>query len=880
MHSGPRSPRTAQFRAFARLGAWLACTLGSAGSALAAAPQEGPQHIPSPDWRDQVLYLLMIDRFANGDRANDDQHAGEFDPGDGAKWSGGDLRGVRDRIPYIKALGASGVWITPPVANQWWSPRAHYGGYHGYWATDFSKVDAHFGTLADYQALARALHGEQMVLVQDIVVNHTADFFRYEDVPDAADPARGLSFVRDTQGQGAPTQTPFDRNDPRDPAQRAQAIYHWTPDIRDFGSDTQRLTWQLAGLDDIDTESPEVRRAFRATYGNWIREVGVDGFRVDTAFYVPPAFFVDFLRADDPQAPGIERVANETGRKEFHVFGEGFALDKPFDGTQSQRIDAYMRMPDGTRALPGMIDFPLYGTALDVFARGAPTAQLGDRIRRRMQVFADPWRMPTFLDNHDVDRFLVQGDETALKQALLMLMTLPGIPVIWQGTEQGFTEMRGSMFAGGYGSGGHDNFDVSAPLYQYLQRVIALRRGDKLFSRGTPTVLRENRVGPGPIAWRVQGPDGAIAIVAINTASNSVLLDNIDTGAAPDSALSTVFAVDAEIPSIAVDRQGRATALLPPRSGVVWKGLGQWAPPSIGMRPPTIDALPQDLFTGDFTIRGTSIGSEPIRVVIDDDAIHGRVVTPKDGHWEALIDTARMIDPEVEHAVVVYEPATKNASERRTFKIARPWKLGVFQDDPQGDDTGPGGRYTYPTDAGYADHPGDIEHVAISTSGGAMQIVLRMRMLSTAWNPPNGFDHVAFSIFIDLPKLRGGATAMPLQNGVLPEGMEWDVHLRANGWTNAAFSASGASATIEGMPIMPAARMRVDAKARTITFTLPATTLLRATDLENARVYVTTWDYDGGWRALAPQAGPHAFGGGDAARDPRVLDAVGPLKIP
>ncbi|WP_197427135.1 alpha-amylase family glycosyl hydrolase [Noviluteimonas gilva] len=853
--------------------------------AWAASPAEGPQHMPSPDWRDQILYFLMIDRFANGDRANDDQHAGEFDPTDGAKWSGGDLRGVRERIPYIKALGVTGVWITPPVANQWWNPRSHYGGYHGYWATDFSKVDAHFGTLADYQALARALHGEQMVLVQDIVVNHTADFFKYDALPDASDPARGLSFIRDTQGQGAPTQAPFDRNDPRDPAQRGQgqlqqAVYHWTPDIRDFADDTQRLTWQLAGLDDIDTESPEARRALRASYGQWIRDVGVDGFRVDTAFYVPPAYFLDFLHADDPEAPGIVRVAKETGRKEFHVFGEGFALDKPFDDTQARRIDAYMRMPDGTRVLPGMIDFPLYGTALDVFARGAPTAQLGDRIRRRMQVHADPWRMPTFVDNHDVDRFLAQGDETGLKQALMMMMTLPGIPVIWQGTEQGFTDMRGSMFAGGYRSGGRDHFDKAAPMYQYLQRLIAVRRGDKLFSRGTPTVLRENRVGPGPIVWRMQGEDGSIAIVAINTSNNSVLLDNLETGAPPDTTLSTVFAIDAGIPSIAVDDKGRATALLPPRAGVVWKSLGEWAKDEFRLRPPTIDALPQSIFTEDFYVSGTAVGAEPVRLVIDDDAIHGRVVRPKDGRWEAKIDTTRMIDPEVEHSVVVYESASKNASERRTFKVARPWKLDVFVDDPQGDDNGPNGRYTYPTDPGYATHPGDIEHVALSTSGGALKIVLRMRSISTAWNPPNGFDHVAFSIYIDLPKQKNGATVMPQQNAELPDDMQWDVRLRANGWTNAVFSAEGASATAEGKPIVPAARMRVDAKDRTITFILPATALLFAKELDNARVYVTTWDYDGGWRALAPQAGPHAFGGGDGARDARVLDVVGPLKIP
>ena len=96
-----------------------------------------------------------------------------------------------------------------------------------------------------------------------------------------------------------------------------------------------------------------------------------------------------------------------------------------------------------------------------------------------MQVHAEPHLMPTFVDNHDVDRFLAGGDEAGLKQALLSMMTLPGIPTIYYGTEQGLREQRGAMFARGFGSGGRDHFDTQAPLYRYLQRAIALRRDDR-----------------------------------------------------------------------------------------------------------------------------------------------------------------------------------------------------------------------------------------------------------------------------------------------------------------------------------------------------------------------------------------------------------------
>jgi glycosidase len=282
-------------------------------------------------------------------------------------------------------------------------------------------------------------------------------------------------------------------NDARDPAQRAAGIYHWTPSIADYTDPVQEQTYALAGLDDLDTEHPAVRRALRDAYGHWIREAGVDAFRVDTAYHVPAEFFPDFLHAADPAAPGVARVAADTGRDDFLAFGEGFGPDRAFEDAHARKLDAYMRVPGG---LPAMIDFPLYGTLGDVFARGRPSGELGYRIERRMALHADPWRMPTFVDNHDVDRFLAGGSEAGLKQALLALMTLPGIPVIYYGTEQGFSERRASMFAGGHGSGGVDHFDTTSPMYRYLQRAIALRRGNRVFSRGTPTVLASNAAAP------------------------------------------------------------------------------------------------------------------------------------------------------------------------------------------------------------------------------------------------------------------------------------------------------------------------------------------------------------------------------------------------
>ncbi len=849
---------------------------------LAATPSRGvASHVigsgGGSDWRDQVIYFLMIDRFDDGDPGNNDQGVGEYDPADGAKYSGGDLRGVARRVDYIRQLGATTVWITPPVANQWWNVKGHFSGYHGYWAEDFSKVDAHYGSLGDYKALADALHGAGMYLVQDIVVNHTANFFAYDGGWDAHDPAAHFVRRADARGRTAPSQPPFDQNDARVQAQRAQAIYHWTPDIGDFGDPHQVLDFQLAGLDDVNTENPAVRRALRASYGYWIRTVGVDGFRVDTAFHVPPDFFADFLHAIDPAAPGIDIVARATGRNDFLAFGEGFGSDKAYSDTQARRLDAYMRTPGG---LPSMINYPLYGSFGDVFARGRPTAELGYRIRDMMALHADPWRMPTFVDNHDVDRFLASGSDAALRQALLAMLTLPGIPTIYQGTEQGFTGQRTAMFAHGFGAGGRDHFNTQAPLYRYLQQVIALRRTHRVFSRGTPRVLAENAAGPGGFAYRMDG-DGDTALVVFNTADAPALLDNVDTGLAPGTVLRPLFALDGGSPNhiradTVVGTLGRLTLTLPARGAIVWQATHARIPVPRPRAVLTLSALPTATLSGDFTAQGRARNAPLVHVVVDGDVEHAQRATPdQDGRWRAIVSTGGMIEPSVVHRVVAWEPRSDAVSDARAFHVAPAWQVLADRDDPAGDDTGPDARYVYPTDPGWRlHHPADITHMRVSGAAGALRVALRMHDVVSQWKPTHGFDHVAFTLFVQLPGRPGGSAEMPLQHATLPDDMRWHYRVRANGWSVAAFDATGASATSEGAPASPAPDIAVDAANDIVTFTIPATALGRRASLSGAKLYVTTWDYDGGYRPLVPQPGAATFGGGDGTRDPLVMDAT------
>jgi len=872
-------------------------TMCWAGGAL------GAESAPPRDWRDEILYFVMLDRFEDGDPGNNDQGQGEFDPADPRRFSGGDLAGLRQRLDYVEGLGATAVWITPPVRNQWWSLNAQFGGYHGYWTQDFDALDPHFGTEAEYRALADAMRGRGLRLVQDIVVNHVGDWFGYEGDHDPADPAAGFALRPQLDGSTAPA-PPFHRNDARDPAQRAAGWYHWTPAIRDFGDPRQVLDWQLADLDDLDTEHPEVRRALRAAYGRWIREIGIDGFRVDTAFYVPPEFFEDFLYADDPEAPGVMRVAAATGRPDFHVFGEGWGMDGPGEDAMARKIETYVRAPDGTPRMPGMINFPLYGTLGDVFARGRPPAELGDRIERMMRVHSDPWRMPTFVDNHDVDRFLGGGDEAGLRQALLAIMTLPGIPTIYYGTEQGLRAQRPAMFAAGVESGGRDRFDAEAPLYRDIRRMADLRQGTRALSRGTPRVLWANGAAPGPVAWRMDHGDERVLIV-LNTATHAALLDGLDIGLATGSTLAPLFALDGEAPMPVTDADGRMHLRLPARSGYVWRmeaadrdesragppartggktgtptverGGGETGTPTFAgsdaSGTPTLSTPSPGVVREDLALEGTAPGARRVQVVVDADLDRALTVpVGPDGRWRATVATDDMIDPALSHRLVVHDPDSGAVSAPLSFRVERHWRLAADVADPAGDDRGPTGRYVYPDDPVWrGQRPADLLGARVWTSGGALRLQLRMPGLSTVWKPSNGFDHVAFTVFVELPDRTDGATAMPLQQAHLPDGMRWHLRLRAHGWSNALYGAEGADAEREGRIRPTAARLETDAEAGTVTFTLPAQALGGMPD--GARLHLTTWDYDGGYRPLAPAATGNSFGGGQSD-GPKVMDAM------
>ena len=379
--------------------------------------------VPSPAWQDQVIYMLFIDRFDDGDPGNNDQGYGEFDPGSGAHFNGGDFDGIIRRLDYLKSLGVSAIWISPPVANQWWSTPYRATGWHGYWAVNFLETDPHFGTLEDYRRLSHELHCRGMYLIQDVVANHTANFYTYDGGYDPDDTAKNFRLLEPDSHQPAPTQPPFHMIDRLNPEHAAANIYHWTPTLQDFTDRHQETRYMLGQLADLNTENPVVISALKDTYKYWISEVGVDAFRVDTAMLVEHEFWNRFLHDGD----GIYAHARRLVKDHFLTFGESVSISEPYRDEGERKLKGYI----GTKEKPylnSMLGYPLYFEINRVLGRGQPTSQLGYRLELSMEVYDDPFTIPNFIDNHDTPRFLTTGSVAAFEQALALALHGSGNP--------------------------------------------------------------------------------------------------------------------------------------------------------------------------------------------------------------------------------------------------------------------------------------------------------------------------------------------------------------------------------------------------------------------------------------------------------------------
>ncbi len=339
-----------------------------------------------------VMYLIMTDRFADGDPANNQPGYDREKP---RSWHGGDFRGAEQYLDYLQSLGATTLWTTPVYSN-----GAMPESYHGYAAVDLYAVDSHFGTMADYQHLAQTIHARGMKIVLDVVPNHVGVLHPWVKDPPTQDWFHGTLAHHDAVK--ANFETLVDSH--ASPASSYDVTHGWFTD----------------GMPDLDQENPLVSQYLIQNAIWWIESAGLDGLRIDTFPYVGRAFWRDFHQELHGVYPNLTTVGE--------VFSPDPTITSFFAGGVEQRgIDTGLDTP---------FDFPVYFAIRDVLLHGKPMTTLTETMRQD-RLYPHPERLVFFLGNHDTKRFLSEDGATPerLKLAFGLLATLRGMPEIYSGDE-------------------------------------------------------------------------------------------------------------------------------------------------------------------------------------------------------------------------------------------------------------------------------------------------------------------------------------------------------------------------------------------------------------------------------------------------------------
>ena len=569
---------------FAGIAAMLCAGTALAGGPVAAEKAmvgSAPAPVAERRLEDEIIYFVLTDRFANGDTRNDRgglkggpfDHG--FDPAHKGFYHGGDLKGLTAKLGYIQGMGVTAIYFAPIFKNKpvQGLPGEESAGYHGYWVTDFTSVDPHFGTNAEFKAFVDAAHARGMKVYMDIITNHTADVIGYAEgaANRYAYRSKGdYPFSRKGGPGGAPINAGFAGDDNPDAANWAKLTdpaFAYTPVVPEAERDVKVPAWlndvtlyhnrgnshwvgessvygDFSGLDDLATEHPRVVQGMIDIFGQWIDDYGIDGYRIDTAKHVNPEFWQAFV-------PAIMARAKAKGIDHFHIFGE-IAYEEP-TATLAAQVMAQSRLP----------------YALDMgFAKAAQLVASGKAGPRLMAEFLQQdaiypggaktaLGLPTFLGNHDFGRFAMfvrqmsgSNDEATLlarvKLGHAMMFLLRGVPTVYYSDEQGFISdgndqlAREDMFAsvvaayndnnliGSDATTAQSNFDPAHPLYRLIGDLAKARSASPALRRGLSEVRAFEEAAPGLLAAERHDPESGQRVLVLFNTGNSPLSRNVE----------------------------------------------------------------------------------------------------------------------------------------------------------------------------------------------------------------------------------------------------------------------------------------------------------------------------------------------------------------
>jgi len=612
----------------------------------------------------EQFYFVLPDRFANGDTGNDrggltgSRLSTGYDPTDKGFYQGGDLKGLTKNLDYIKGLGTTAIWMAPIFKNQ---PVQGTGdnasaGYHGYWITDFTQVDPHFGTNQDLENLIDKAHAKGMKVFFDVITNHTADVVDYQeksyeylskgafpyltkdgepfDDADYADGSSGFprvdsgSFPRTPVVPGAKkrVKVPSWLNDP--------AMYHNRGDSTFAGESSEY--GDFSGLDDLWTERPEVVDGMEKIYQRWVRDFDIDGFRIDTVKHVNMEFWTQWATA-------LDAYAAKKGRDDFFMFGEVYSSD------------TNITAPYVTRGrLDATLDFPFQEAARQYASQGGSARKLaavfGDDHKYTTDK-ANAYEQVTFLGNHDMGRigtFLTQdnpkaSDAELLKKDMLaneLMFLSRGNPVVYYGDEQGFTgaggdkDARQTLFAsrtadyldddliGTDRTHAEDVYDTKAPLYRQISALAELRKAHPALTDG---IQQERYASDGAGVYAFSrtgtGKDTTEYVVAFNNADEAAKA-TFATGSARMT-YKGLYGTDATVTS---DAGKKITVTVPAGSAIVLKASGPLAAPAA--KPAVTLKAPEAGATGTVELTAGVEGGQLNRVVF--------AAQTGNGKWQTL----------------------------------------------------------------------------------------------------------------------------------------------------------------------------------------------------------------------------------------------------
>jgi neopullulanase len=428
---------------------------------------EGPKGFGPAD----VMYLIMPDRFANGDTSND-SILGYRDPDDRSRaraYHGGDLRGIEDHLDYLKQLGVTTIWTTPLYDN---SAEQSGNSYHGYSATDMYAVDPHLGTMQDLQALVRAAHARGMKMVLDMVPNHV-----------------GAAHL---WAKDMPTPDWFHGT----PSSHIEAQYDFSSIVNPNGDAKTRNAvlngWFANVLPDLNQDSPLASIYLIQNAIWWIEMAGIDGLRLDTFPYVPRSFWHTYLGTLHQLYPELTEVGEVFNSEPKIVsFFAGGRANHGSDGALDTKIDTLLDTP---------FDYPMFFALRGALTRQKPMTAIAD-VLKQDALYPHPERLVTFLGNHDNKRFLSEpgADPAALRLGYGLLATLRGMPQLYYGDEIG---MKGGDdpdnrhdFPGGFPRDSSDAFEKShrtnaqESMEEWVSALFQLRAHTPALETGELVVL-------------------------------------------------------------------------------------------------------------------------------------------------------------------------------------------------------------------------------------------------------------------------------------------------------------------------------------------------------------------------------------------------------